>query len=641
MKNRVLLGAGLTACLAAWAAKDPVVMTVNGVEVPLSEFEYLFHKNSKQQLVPQSIDDYVGMFEVYKLKVAAAKAAGLDTTAAFRKEMAQYRHELAKPYLTDSLFIHRAAQEYAERMKEEVEASHIMLFKTRNEDENRRLYARLDSIRKEILNGADFGEEALKFSADPSVKKNKGYLGFIPAGRYPYSFETAVWTLPQGEVSEIVESPVGYHLVKPGARRQSKGKVEVSHIMTMVRPDADQETQEKAKATIDSLYNVVKANPHSFAQVASKHSADPGSARQGGHLPVFGVGEMVPEFESVSFALAPGEIAEPVRSQYGWHIILKHRNVDGPDSAEAEEIITRYLANPQDDRSKIMRKEQENRLSAKFKANLDANVLDEIINKAKVNGLDSAFFASYSVAPLSTKTLVNVAGKKYTTQEFLENAKAMIDLPADMAEFYVRNAAESFYNEKLEEAEADWLYVNNADYRNLLNEYHDGTLLYEISVDKVWNKASADKEGLNRYFEEHKDDYKWKKPRVKGYLVQAVNDSIASLAKDLLLASPNGNYPDILKNQFNGAVTIEKVLVAQGQNPVVDELYYGKGNEVSKGGKVSFLLDAHELDGPEDVEDVKGQVVSDYQNELEKEWVEQLRKEFPVKVNKKQLKKVK
>ena len=163
-------------------------MTVNGVDVPLSEFEYLFRKNSKQQLAPQTIDEYIGMFEIYKLKVAAAKEAGLDTTKKFIDEMAQYRHELALPYLTDSLLIRSFAEEYAQRMKEEVEASHIMLFKTRSADENRKLRARLDSIRKEILNGADFSEMALKFSNDPSVRANKGNLGFIPAGRYPYSF---------------------------------------------------------------------------------------------------------------------------------------------------------------------------------------------------------------------------------------------------------------------------------------------------------------------------------------------------------------------------------------------------------------------------------------------------------------------
>ena len=105
MKTKFLLGAGLGVCALAWAAKDPVIMTVNGVDVPKSEFEYLYHKNSQQQLAPQPIDEYVDMFVNYRLKVADACEAGIDTTAAFRQEMAQYRHDLAAPYMADSVFL--------------------------------------------------------------------------------------------------------------------------------------------------------------------------------------------------------------------------------------------------------------------------------------------------------------------------------------------------------------------------------------------------------------------------------------------------------------------------------------------------------------------------------------------------------
>lgn len=643
MKNKILLGAGLTACLAAWGAKDPIVMTVNGVDVPLSEFEYLFRKNSKQQLAPQTIDEYIGMFEIYKLKVAAAKEAGLDTTKKFIDEMAQYRHELALPYLTDSLLIRSFAEEYAQRMKEEVEASHIMLFKTRSADENRKLRARLDSIRKEILNGADFSEMALKFSNDPSVRANKGNLGFIPAGRYPYSFETAVWTLPEGQLSEIVESSAGYHLIKSGSRRKSRGKVEVSHIMTMVRPDASPETQEEAKSLIDSLYNVVTANPEKFAEVAGKYSADPGSARKGGLLPVFGTGEMVPEFEEVSFALSPGEISKPVRSQYGWHIIKKHKNLPGPDVDEAEDIIKRHVSNPQDERARMMRDAQTRRLAMRHKGKLNDKVLDNLVTTGKINGLDSAFFASYSPKGGENLTLFTIGGKKFSAGEFLDGMKGAEGVPAEMAETVLRNGVDVFFNSKLVEAEEDRLYATNIDYRNLLNEYHDGTLLYEISVDKVWDKASSDTEGLEKYFEAHRDDYHWHTPRVKGYLVQAVNDSVGALAKETLINLPADQYMDALKKDFKGVAVIEKVLSPKGQNPIVDELFYGV--ETGKGNngkfKTAFLLDAKELSAPETVEDVRPSVVSDYQNELEKEWVEQLRSTYPVKINRKQLKKVK
>ncbi len=219
MKNKILVGVGLSACAIAWAAKDPVIMTINGVDVPKSEFEYLYHKNSQQQLAPQPLEEYAEMFKVYKLKVADAKACGLDTTESFRKEMQQYRRELAAPFMADSAYINKLVAEAAARALEDVEASHIMMLKTRDAAENRRLRLRLDSLRQELIAGADFTDLALRYSQDRSVVNNKGYMGFISSGRFPYEFETAAFTTPEGEISEVVESPAGYHIVKAGRHR--------------------------------------------------------------------------------------------------------------------------------------------------------------------------------------------------------------------------------------------------------------------------------------------------------------------------------------------------------------------------------------------------------------------------------------
>ena len=148
MKTTILLGAGTLACALAWAAKDPAIMTVNGVDVPKSEFEYLYHKNSQQQLAPQPLEEYVEMFKNYRLKVADALAAGIDTTASFRQEMEQYRSDLAAPYMTDSVYLDKLVREAYDRSQREVESSHIMLFKARDAAENERSRHYLGSIRR-------------------------------------------------------------------------------------------------------------------------------------------------------------------------------------------------------------------------------------------------------------------------------------------------------------------------------------------------------------------------------------------------------------------------------------------------------------------------------------------------------------
>lgn len=643
MRNKILIGAGLSVCAFAWAAKDPVIMTVNGVDVPKSEFEYLYHKNSQQQLTPQPLEEYVEMFKIYKMKVADAKANGIDTTKQFLKEMRQYRNELAAPYLVDSTFLYSLVKEAAERAKEDVEVSHIMLLKSRDFGQNAVQRARLDSIRTVLLNGGDFTDLALRFSEDRSVVNNKGHLGYISSGRFPYDFETAAYTTPEGVISEIVESPAGYHIVKTGKRRAAKGKVDVSHILLLVPPTATEGQASDVKTKIDSIYNIVKSDPSQFAAIASKMSDDKGSARQGGKLPVFGPGEMVPEFEQTAFTLGDGEISKPFKTNYGWHIIQKHASVAPAGEAEVKPEILRKASNPQDGRFQHVKDNRTRRLAAKHNASLnDANV-QSITARASENGIDSIFVASYVAGPLSEISIATIDGKEIPASEMFSHLSNMRIPDPVAAKEAIKTNIESFYGRQLIEAEEDWLYENNEDYRNLLNEYYDGSLLYEISVRNVWDKASSDKEGLQKYFEAHKGDYTWTEPHVKGYLIQAANDSVADVIRNSLNTTPSDSIMLKVRKDFKGKAQIEKVLTTKGTNAMVDNLMFG-GPEVepqSSAFTCYFMYDPRIIDSPETIDDVKGQVTSDYQNELESKWVEELKAKYPVKVNKKELKKIK
>lgn len=643
MKNKILIGAGLSACAFAWAAKDPVVMTVNGVDVPKSEFEYLYHKNSQQQLSPQPLDEYVEMFKIYKMKVADAKANGIDTTAQFVKEMRQYRSELASPYLVDSIYLNSLVKEAAARAKEDVEVSHIMLLKSRDVTENKRQRARLDSIRGELLADGDFTDLALRFSQDRSVANNKGYLGFISAGRFPYDFETAAYTTPEGEISEIVESPVGFHIIKAGKTRPAKGKVDASHILLLVPRNASEKDEVAIKQRIDSIYSVVKTDPSKFADIAAKLSDDKGSARQGGKLPAFGPGEMVPEFESTAFSLPDGEISEPFKTSYGWHIIQKHASIAPAGESQLKPEILRKAANPQDGRYQHVKDQRTRRLAEKHNASLNAANVASIISHAAENGIDSTFVASYTSSPLGDLAIAIIDGKELPASEMFSHlTKMRFEDPATAASAIETNI-NNYFALQLIEAEEDWLYANNEDYRNLLNEYYDGSLLYEISVRNVWDKASSDREGLQKYFDAHKSEYKWTEPHVKGYLVQAMNDSVAEIVRQRLNTFPSDSIITKAKKEFPGKVVIEKVLATKGSNAMVDNIMFG-GPETKpqhKSFTTYFMYEPRIINAPESVDDVKGQATSDYQNELETQWVETLKKKYPVKINKKELKKIK
>lgn len=642
MKKIAAVGLGACAIALAFAAKDPVIMKVNGVDVPKSEFEYLYNKNSQQQINPQTLEEYVEMFKIYKMKVADAKAEGLDTMQSFLKETEQYRHELAAPYLADSVYMNKLVDEAYDRSKEEVEAIHIMFFKSRNPKENPALRMRADSIRTLLLNGEDFAELAKKYSMDRGSKDKGGRMGYISVNNYPIAFELAAFNTPEGEISEVVESPQGYHILKGGKHRPARGKVQVAHILRLTQ-GMDDAAKASVKKDIDSLYRMVVANPDSFNVVATKKSEDRGSARQGGVLPWFGTGEMVEQFDSVAFAIPVGAISEPVETAYGYHIIKKLGERGVPSKESIKPMLLSRISSPQDVRFKQIRDNQNRTLAKKHKGSLNAKTLAAIRRYVSKNGIDSMLYQNWTTVPTSEMVLASVDGKTSKVKDFAESLKGLNIEPSIIADDMLNDKIDEFYNQKLVNAEEGKLEKEQPDYRNLLKEYVDGSLLYEVSVRKVWDKAAKDTEGLEKYFAEHKDNYKWTDPHAKGFLVQAANDSVAQLIKDRVATLDRDSVVNTIRKEFSGQATADRVLVSKGTNAMVDNILFG-GPVVTPSAKkyqVYFMIDPRLITEPEELSDVKGLVTSDYQNELQAAWENELKMQYPVVVDEKVLKTVK
>lgn len=642
MKKTVAAGLGACAIAAAFAAKDPVIMTVNGVDVPKSEFEYLYNKNSQQQINPQTLEEYVEMFKLYKMKVADARAEGIDTTASFLKETAQYRHELAAPYLTDSVYLNTLVGEAYDRSKQEVEAYHIMLFKTRDASRNVALRHRADSLRTVLAGGGDFAQLAAQYSQDRGSKDRGGRMGWITAGNYPIAFELEAFRLPEGQISEVVESPVGYHILKGGRHRAARGSVQAAHILKLTQ-GMDAAAKEKVRSQIDSIYNVVMADPDSFGEIATSNSDDRGSARQGGMLPWFGAGEMVEQFDSVAFSLTDGEISRPFETPYGYHIVKRIAHKGIPSLEEIKPQTVAKITSRQDDRYRLVRANQTAKFARKHKASLNAQTLEALRADVRGRGLDSLVCADWMQLPQGDRPLAVIDGKTVPVKEFVAGLVRMHQADRSAAEEILNERLDEFYNQRLVSAEESMLEQTEPDYRNLLKEYIDGSLLYEVSVRKVWDRAAKDTEGLAKYFEANRANYRWSEPRAKGILVQAANDSIAGLIRQRAVGLGADTLLTTLRKDFGKDASFDRVLASKGTNAIVDFLMFG-GPEVSPSSSkynVMFMLDPRVLTEPEEVGDVKGLVTSDYQNEFQEAWENELRRKYPVSVNEKVLKSVK
>lgn len=641
MKRKILLVALAMAAMATVDAKkpsDPVLMTINGKKVPLSEFQYLYNKNNTQQAEKQSIDDYVDMFVTYKLKVADAEAAGIDTTAAFQKEFIGYRNELSRPYLRDTVVYNKLIDEAYVRMKEDVDVSHIMVHRGESPEVDAKNAAMLDSLRTAILNGADFNELALKYSIDPGAKRNKGHMGWMSANQYPYSFELTAYNTPVGTISPVIQTDFGHHIVKVHGRRPARGEVLVQHILKLTQGKNEVEKAQQ-KAAIDSIYTLLR-NGADFDSLAIALSEDPGSARNGGKLPWFGPGRMVPEFEEASFALENGAISEPFATSYGYHIVKRLDWKGIKPFNEAKDAIIGTMNH--DMRSNMPEEAKLNELKKTYKSTVNKSTLAMVTDEIKAHGqLDSAVVDKFrnSRAPL-----LSVGKKVIPLCDVIGEVPLYSVAKAESGVAIVNNIFNKALDKATIETEREALAGKYPDYRNLVNEYRDGMLLFEVSNRNVWDKASKDKEGLEAYFKANRTKYNWEKPHFKGYIVFTPNDSVETAVKDYIAANnvTADSINTVMRREFGRDVKVERVIAAKGDNAIIDAVAFGAEKPAPTGKWTNyFAFEGRVIAFPEEAADVRGTVTTDYQSQLEKEWVASLRSKYPVKINQKLLDKLK
>lgn len=637
--KKQLTAAGI-ACVSLLAVTarnaDPVLMNVAGKDVHLSEFEYLFHKNNSQQAQPQTIDDYVGMFVDYKLKVADAEAAGIDTTAAFIAEYTQFRDELSEPYMRDDAVLDSMVQQAYDHMKEELFVSHIMLPADKE--------ALIDSLRTAIIDGsARFEDAARKYSVDKGSAKQGGRMGYVVPNHFPWEFEKAAFDTPVGQLSPVVNSGFGLHIIRPESRRPARGEVNAAHILRVTR-NAPDSVKVRQKQIIDSIYNVVVADPSKFEDIARQLSEDPGSGRNGGSLGWFGPGVMVHEFDSVSFALPVGQISKPFTTAFGWHIIKKIDERGVGSLADNKERILKAIENSP--RSNAPRQAYLDRQKKIYNASVYKDNIAKIEDIVAPLGerMDSSLMASLS---MSTLPIYTVNGVDYTLGEVASTitpsrARGVKTLPLE-----IENAAVAMMDGKVFDLAREELVKTEPDYRNLVNEYRDGILLFEISNRNVWDRAAKDKAGLEKFFTDNRGNYKWDAPKFKSYVIFASGDSLLNEALNYAATLPAGlapaDFTKTMRERFGRDIKIERVIAAKGENAITDYLAFGGAKPKADASRWSSYaaFGGRIIDAPEEAADVRGAVVSDYQAALEKEWLARLHEMYPVKINKKVLKKVK
>lgn len=622
--------------------KESILMTVGNSKITVAEFENVYHKNNNAETNKEnkSINEYVDLFVNFKLKVKEAEELGLDTVKTFKNELAGYRKQLAQPYLTDKDVNEKLLRETYDRLQSDVRASHILVkcSETALPKDTLEAYAKIMKIRARILKGEDFtkvaGEKGI--SDDPSAKDNKGDLGYFTALQMVYPFETAAYTTKVGDVSMPVRTRFGYHIVKVHDVRKARGEVSVSHIMVKTPANMSKEDSTTAVTKINEIYNKLKSGEN-FETMATQFSDDRASGKKGGELPWFGTNKMPIEFEDAAFGLKnKGDFATPIKTQYGWHIIkLNDKKSLASFDAMKNELKAKVS---KDSRSQMSRTSLIAKLKTEyaFKENLKAR--DEFYKVVDTTLFDARWETSKAAA--LKKPLFNLNDKIYTQTDF---ANYIGSHQSKREKINIKIAVDNLYKQFVDESviayEDERLAQKYPEFKALMQEYRDGILLFELTDKKVWSKAIKDTAGAKAFYEKTKNNYLWDE-RAEATIYSCADAKVAKQLRDMVKAGKPEK--DILteinkKSQLNLQV-VESRVFNKGENELVDKNWTpGLSTDiVSEKDKRITIVSVTKLLKPEpkSYQDCKGMVTSDYQNYLEKQWIEDLRKKYPVTIDK-------
>ena len=612
-----------------------VLFSVNRTPTFTDEFIYLYkknHQNKPEDFTEAKINEYLTLFINFKLKVTEAKAFGMDTTSKFTKEFKTYREDLKKPYRAEPDALEKLTKEAYEHLTQEVRASHILINLKPDAFPADTLAAfnKIGDIKKRIAAGEDFEKLARELSEDPSAKYNGGDLGYFTAMQMVYPFEEAAYKTDKGEITNIVRTRFGYHLIKIVDKKPARGEVEVSHILLRTGTPNDVKIKNKAFEIFDQL----KAG-RAWDELCKENSEDSNTKDSGGKLRAFGVGALasVPEFENTAFAMQkPGDLSDPFQSSIGWHIVRLEKKIPLPPYSELAESLKRKVA--RDERLQI----SQQAMAAKRRKDfgfVEVPETKKTILSLADSSLTKGKWSYRGQAALLTQKLFSIQNSVVTVAQFISFLKTNQASSTMIPAAYMDQLYNYFVEETITSAEEEKLKIEKPEYKNLLTEYREGILFFEIMEKEIWNKASEDTLGQLNYYERNATKYQGGN-RVEARIFSATDKELIEDFKKKVAKGDTLKEADLKK--FKSVQPFRNY--EKGESKVIDRVTWAAGLQETELDKNFYLVEIARLVAPgtKTFREARANVISDYQVELEKKWLDSLRKKYPVEIHKKRKK---
>ena len=623
---------------------DPLVVAVFGDErLTVGDFEELYARSvgGRDAAAMDSMGAYRDFLERYvdfRLKLAAAKAAGLDSKPSVQEELESYRIGLATPYLIEQEVIDPIVRTLYERQKVFVDASHILIRVSDQDspEDTLEAYQTLETVRDSALQGIDFAELAIRHSQDPSARASAGspgaggHLGFFKGGQMVDPFESYAYEMPIGEISPIFRTKFGYHILKVNDRQPATPDIRIAHVM--IRYSRAPEDSASAAAQIDSLAAEL-AQGADFAELARKHSEDIRSSTNGGDLGVVSYTMSIPqEFKEAAFALEQvGDVSEPVHTPFALHLIQLTGREAQPSLEEAYEDLKELAG-------RLPRTSQAREALARDAIERRGGVVDTAIVVRALAGIPSdsvlaVLVDSSALGATLADTFMVIGESAFTIADLAEEARqsgmiAGYDTGAMLREFVAEFATKAAIDE-----EAADLEERDPEFARIMQEFRDGLILFEIMEDSVWQLAERDTVALLAAYEAHSEAYQWE-DRIRAIGVESHTDS---LTRKAMASFDEGASPASLYDTYGQDTVhvfrVDTTLVADSTDSVYDHvlgLSEGERTDIfSTLGTYLFLVHGGiEPARPKTFEEARIRLIGEHQNVLERRLVTQLRQRY-------------
>jgi peptidyl-prolyl cis-trans isomerase SurA len=612
------------------------LFTYGNHSVPADEFLTAFNKNKTASTDSvQALRDYLDLYIKFKLKVQAAKDMHLDTLPSMKADVQNFRSQIQDNYLDDEKEVNGLVNEAFDRSQKDIHVIYYLV--NNNQTDSINEFKAIDNFAKELRSNED--NEAAIFknaNSNSAIKIQKGDAGYITVFSLPYLFENIVYSLKPRESSLPVATKKGWYVFKNAGERKAVGNITIAQILFAVPEGFDQQ-RSATKKLADSVYNALM-NGSDFATLAKQFSDDKNTYLNGGLMPEFGTAKYDSMFESHAFSLKKdGEISKPFETKFGYHIIKRISAAPVP-ATTTDEAFMNHLKQEvmKDSRIEVAKDKFLKEISPVIgykKNNVNEENLWQVSDSSllrnknvpagKVNESTVLFsFNDHKTVKVADwilylKNSNGVAGNDHSSYKQLFSQ-------------FVKASAFSNYASRLQNY--------NVAFKNQIDEFKDGNMLFEIMQQKVWNKAAEDTSGLLKYYNANKEKYFWTNS-ADAIIFSCANKTVADNA--IAKLRRRKTWREVVADDST-QIQADSGRFELGAIPVVDRTIFRDGlitlpviNKNDGTAVFAQIIKVYSGNEPKNFQDARGMVINDYQNYLEAKWVAELKKKYPVKINEK------